>query len=436
MSKSHQLGFFSVSMITLSLIIGLGIFKMPAGMAANAGTEKIFFTAWIIGGLTALCGALTYAEIGKRLPSMGGYYQVFNHCYHPVVGFTVNILILLVNAANLGIVALIGADYLSDMLFGGPSGRFFNIVVAVFAVAVFYAVNLLGLKTSSQAQNAMTVIKGALIVLLISSLFSGVRVVPHGYEDGIIRSFDGKNGLLLLLLSLISVSFTYGGYQQALNFGAEVKPGPTLQRGIIVGTLMAILLYLGINFAYVQVIGFEQMRNATAIGALLFEAWFGPMGAKVFDAAMFLSVMAYVNIILLSNPRVMYAMSQDKALPAAFSKRNPKTGVLTHSLTAYAALTILIVLIGKDIDKILGFSMFLDSVGMCTSAATLFILRKRSGDPNASWITPWLAAFFVLSYSMVAVAVTIQSPIAAVIGVALMVVLAGVYFFFVHRKED
>ena len=171
MKSKQGINFFSLTMIVVSLVIGMGIFKTPATIAAKSGTPLIFFSAWLIGGVIALFGALTYAEIGQRLPVMGGYYKVFAHCYHPGVGFTINILILISNAASLAVVALIGADYVSDLLFGQPSGTLFNIGVASLSVALFYVVNLLGLKTSSRTQNILTVVKISLIVLLISSLF-------------------------------------------------------------------------------------------------------------------------------------------------------------------------------------------------------------------------------------------------------------------------
>ena len=100
-TKSNQLNLFDVSMIVVSLVIGMGIFRNPASVAATSGNSNIFFLVWVAGGLIALCGALTYAEIGLRLPSMGGYYKVFAECYHPAVGFTVNALILISNAASL-----------------------------------------------------------------------------------------------------------------------------------------------------------------------------------------------------------------------------------------------------------------------------------------------------------------------------------------------
>jgi len=441
MKSKQGINFFSLTMIVVSLVIGMGIFKTPATIAAKSGTPLIFFSAWLIGGVIALFGALTYAEIGQRLPVMGGYYKVFAHCYHPGVGFTINVLILISNAASLAVVALIGADYVSDLLFGQPSGTLFNIGVASLSVALFYVVNLLGLKTSSRTQNILTVVKIALIVLLISSLFKGVTVPPHGINEGKIYTYDGTNGALLLLVSLVSVFFTYGGYQQTINFGSEVASGKIMQKGIVVGILVVLFLYLTINYTYIKVIGFDQMKNANAIGSLLFEAWFGKLGAKVFDFAMVLSVLAYVNVILMSNPRVMFAMSEDKVLPAIFQKKHPKTEALVPGLTFFALTTILVTFFGKGVDDVLSFSIFLDCLGMSTSAATLLILRRKNqGDGSVTgylkrW-TPVFCVIFVCAYAFVAVAVVIDKPYSALTAIILVGLVSIIYRLFYYRKTS
>jgi APA family basic amino acid/polyamine antiporter len=214
-----------------------------------------------------------------------------------------------------------------------------------------------------------------------------------------------------------------------------------MQRGIAYGILIAMLLYLAINYAYIQVIGYEKMKNANAIGTLLCEAWFGKSGAKVFDLCMILSVLAYVNVVLLSNPRVMYAMSKDGILPKIFTYRHPKTNALVPALTIYAALTAVIALIGKKVDDVLSFSIFLDCIGMATSAATVFILRKRkTGEQNVvggiKKFVPVFAAVFVAAYSLVAVAVVIDKPKAAFTGTCLLILFAVLYFGFYHKKSD
>ncbi|MGB3006205.1 MAG: amino acid permease [Chitinophagaceae bacterium] len=440
MSAKNKLNLLDVSLIVVSLVIGMGIFRNPASVAATSGTSSIFFLLWIAGGLIALCGALTYAEIGQRLPAMGGYYKVFAECYHPSVGFSVNVIILISNAASLAVVALIGADYVSDLLYGKPSGIIFNTIVAITAVAIFFVVNLFGLKTSSRTQNVLIIIKVGLMVLLISALLKGVIIEPHGYEEGSpLFTLSDKNAFSLFVISLIPVCFAYGGYQQTINFGGEVKNTRDIPKGIIIGIIIVILLYLLINVAYTEVIGYDKMKNASAIGALLCEAWFGKAGGKVFDALMFLSVLAYVNILLMSNPRVMYAMSKDGVLPKMFSYRHKKTEALVAGLAVFSIITIVVTFFGKGVDNILNFTMFLDSIGMSTSAATLFILRKRKQNQElitGAWnkFTPVLASFFVFSYFMIAVGVVIKDVNAALIGTGLLALFLTLYFLVYHKK--
>ena len=441
MTAKNKLNLFDISLIVVSLVIGMGIFRNPASVAATSGTSSIFFLLWVVGGLIALCGALTYAEIGQRLPAMGGYYKVFAQCYHPSIGFSVNAIILISNAASLAVVALIGADYVSDLLYGKPSGVVFNTAVAIVAVAMFFVVNLFGLKTSSRTQNVLIIIKVGLVVLLIASIFKGVVIEPHGYEEGSpLFTLADKNALSLFVISLIPVCFAYGGYQQTINFGGEVNDTRNIPKGIFIGIIIVISLYLLINVAYAQVIGYDKMKNASAIGALLCEAWFGKAGGKVFDALMFLSVLAYVNILLMSNPRVMFAMSEDKVFPKIFSYRHPKTEALVAGLTTFSFITIFVTFFGKGVDNILNFTMFLDSIGMSTSAATLFILRKRKQNEEmitGSWnkFTPLLAGFFVFSYFMIAAGVVIKDVNAAFIGTGLLAFFLLLYYLIYFKKK-
>src|SRR5215212_11740553 len=116
MTARNKLGLFDFTMIVVSLVIGMGIFRTPANVAAASPTPLIFFVAWFAGGLVALCGALTYAEIGSRLPVMGGYYKVFSYAYHPSIAFAINCIILVSNAASGAAVALVGSEYITGVL--------------------------------------------------------------------------------------------------------------------------------------------------------------------------------------------------------------------------------------------------------------------------------------------------------------------------------
>jgi len=257
---NHKLSTLSITSIVVSLIIGMGIFKTPSLVAASSGTEFIFFTVWILGRFIAFAGAITFSEIGRRMPVTGAYYRIFAACYHPSVGFCINMLILIANAASLGIVALIGADYVGDFLFNKPPSSVFSVIISMLSVLLFYTLNLSGLKSTAMVQNLLTMIKVGLILILITAVFGDYAVQPHGYEAGKVLIYDGKNGLYLLWLSLIPVCFTFGGYQQTINFGGEIKDVRHLSSGIFRGILIVLFLYLTLNFAYVQVIGFDEMK--------------------------------------------------------------------------------------------------------------------------------------------------------------------------------
>src|SRR5665213_3654102 len=116
MKLTKQLSLFDFSIIMVSLVIGMGIFRTPANVAKAVSSPAIFYAAWIAGGLIALCGALTFAEIGSRMPVTGGYYKIFAYAYHPSIAFAINCIILVSNAASLAAVALVGSEYITGIL--------------------------------------------------------------------------------------------------------------------------------------------------------------------------------------------------------------------------------------------------------------------------------------------------------------------------------
>ncbi|TAF51832.1 MAG: amino acid permease, partial [Sphingobacteriia bacterium] len=153
MQQKQQLNLFSFTMIVVGLVIGMGIFRSAATSAKHAIDPSVYFSAWIFGGIVALCGALTYAEIGSRYPVTGGYYKVFSYAYHPSIAFAINCIILISNAASLSGVALIGSGYLTKLFPGHAWTDIDKALISVAAIAVFYGINLMGLRMSSRAQN-------------------------------------------------------------------------------------------------------------------------------------------------------------------------------------------------------------------------------------------------------------------------------------------
>ncbi len=433
--RSGKLGLFDVTMIVISLVVGMGIFKTPVNVAREALSIEMFFIAWVIGGFVALCGALTYAEIGSRFPVTGGYYKIFSYSYHPSVAFAINCIILVSNAASLAGVALIGSEYLTNLFYApGEDTEYIKIGLSAGAILTFYGVNLMGLKMSARAQNILTVIKIALVVMLIGAIFTGEGAAPATAVMTAEQNPSWKEYITALGACLIAVSFTYGGYQQTINFGGEVNNAPkVMPRGIFIGLAVIMVLYLLINYAYIYIIGFDQLKDAESIAAILAGSIFGEKGFTVLSVMLFLSVLAYVNVLLMSNPRVMYAMSEDGVLPAIFRKKSRKTDVMVVSLSLFASLCMLTLFYGKTFDDILNHTIFLDSIGMATSAATIFIIRRRTRHLDTRSIYtmklyPLMPLIFIAAYLLVGTAIAINTPKAAWVSALIFLVFFLLYF--------
>ncbi|MGC4035736.1 MAG: APC family permease [Chitinophagaceae bacterium] len=452
MALKNKIGLFDLTMLVVSFVIGMGIFRTPVNVAIASPTSFVFFMCWIAGGLIALCGALTYAEIGSRLPVTGGYYKVISYAYHPSVAFAINCIILVSNASSSAAVALVGGEYITGVIVpasvdpeymkiaaNAEHVRLIHISIAIASIAIFYGVNMLGLRLSARTQTVLTIIKISMILLLITPLFfatGNAHIYPSApvHHQTLIEYIKGFG------IGLVAVSFSCGGYQQTINLGADVeRPNKNIPRGIFMGIFIIVVLYLLINYAYVSVIGFENLKTSKNIAAIMASKIFGVNAERILSVLIFLGVLAYINGQLLSNPRVMYAMSDDKLLPAFLKDKNSR-GALKWAVTLFAALAIIVVFWSKEFDKIINFSIFLDCFGMALSAGSIFILRKRTANLDGTGIYqmklyPLLPIIFITSYIFVAISIAADSYQTALTGVAVFTAFLILYFS-VYKKAS
>jgi len=403
MSIKPKLNRFDLTMIVIGLIIGMGIFATPSEVATKAGNAWIFFGAWIFGGVVSLCGALTFAEIGARYPVTGGFYKVFSYCYHPAVAFMINWVLVISNAASVAAVALIGADYIRPFLFKqSPDSSVNDLhtkIITITSVAILYVINFLGIKMSARAQNVLMIFKIGLILLICAAIFKSdytpevIAAVP--YKGNVITAFG---------LSLVAVFFTYGGYQQTINFGGDIINAKTnIPKGIVFGIITVIILYFSVNFAYYHILGIGGLQHTPALAAKMVGVLFGATGYKIVSIMIFGSVLAYINVNVLSNPRVYYAMAEDGILPPIFKKVNPKTQVQEFGMSFFIGAIVLVLFFVAKFNDMLKYVMFFDTIGLSMAALTIFLLRKKTKDLDTTGIYmikwfPLVPAVFILAY--------------------------------------
>lgn len=421
-------------MVTVSLVIGMGIFRTPVEVATKAGTPTVLFAAWIVGAVVSLFGALTFAEIGSRYHVTGGYYRIFSHCYHPAFAFMVNWMTVIANAGSTAIVAIIGAEYINPIIMPNVDRDLGIKITTISAIVILYVINMIGIKMSARTLNVLMIIKIAMMALLIMAVF--LPAEPHATVVQT-TSFGGQ--LNSFWLCFLPVFFTYGGYQQSMNFGSDVPNATrTMPRAIFFGIAIILVLYLLLNFSYYHVLGIDGIRSSTALAADVAAYMFGPSASRVVAVVMFLSVMAYVNASIMSNPRVYYAMAEDKVLPPIFARINPKTQVQEFSTTFFVAFMVITLFVTSSFSKVLSYVMFFDSISLIAASAAIFVLRhrakKQGENPDVYKIPlyPWLPAIFVITYGLVNISILVSNPFASVIGFLLF--LSGLPLFFALKR--
>jgi len=429
-------------MIVAGLVIGMGIFRVPSEVAQKAGVPLVFFLAWITGAVVSFIGALTFAEIGSRYPVAGGFYKIFSYCYHPAFAFMVNWIVVISNAGATAAVAIMGAEYIAPVLLPTVPHDTAIQVITVSAVVILYVINMIGIRVSAKLLNGLMLVKLSMLVLLIAAVFF-VRGT-HAQEVNIVQNQTPGDMLKAFAMCFIPVFFTYGGYQQTMNFGKDIPDAHrTMPRAIFYGISIVLVVYLCVNYSFYKVLGFSGLAHSTAIASDISGLMFGNIAFKLVSVIMFLSVMAYVNVSVMSNPRIYFAMAEDHILPPVFKKLNHKTQVQEFALTVFCAFILLTLFFISSFQKILEHVMFFDSISLITAAGAIFILRQRAkkqGEPKNIFKIkgyPFLPVLYMLVYIAVNISVFYANPSAFTSGLLLFILGLPLYYLikFVMNKR-
>ena len=429
---------YDLTMIVVGLVIGMGIFRTPAEVASKAGTIEVFFAAWIVGAVVSVLGAMTFAEIGVRHPVAGGFYGIFSRCYHPAFAFMVNWIIVISNAVSTAAVAIMGSEYLAPLILPGWGDSGVQ-TVSIASVVLLYGINMAGFRFSARTLNGLMVFKLLLLVIIVAIAFLGFVVTKDPMVSPSPSAKNEISPMAAFFLCFIPVFFTYGGYQQTMNFGGDViNPSKNIPKAVLTGISIVLITYLAANFAYTQVIGFENLKSSSTLAADVVGAAFGAHAHDLVSVLMFLSVMAYVNVSVMSNPRVYHAMAHDGVMPAVFGKVNTRTQVQEFGVTFFCLVIFIVLFFLSSFERILGFIMFFDSISILSAAAAIFIMRSRDKETIGSeigfriWGYPWLPAIFILVYASVSVSVMYADP--EVYFVGLILFFSGYPLYLIMRR--
>ena len=437
MAFRRALGSFDATMVVVGGIIGSGIFVVPSVVAQRLPTPGLVLAAWAAGGAIALAGAFAFAELATLFPRAGGEYVYLREAYHPLVAFLFGwASLLLIQGGGLAAVSITFAQYGLRLLGRDPA---YASIAAAVSIAVVAAVNCVGVKPGSRLLNVLVILK----FVALAALIGGGLLFPPAAGPIVPRpNPPSTGGFPAFGAALVPILFAYGGWQ-SVNLVAEETRDPqrTLPRALIVGMGIVITVYLLANLAYLRVLGHGALASVQTPAAEALQRIFGPGADRWIAAAIAISAFGFLDLTLLAQTRIYYAMGKDGVFFPGLARLHPSFGTPILAILLQAGWGILLALTGTY-GELVDSVVFGDWIFFGLTVAAIFVFRRRiplaSREPSAFRTPgyPLLPALFVAAAAVVVVSAIRTNPLRSAIAIALLAIGPLVYGFFARRRPS
>jgi APA family basic amino acid/polyamine antiporter len=438
----RRLGLFDATMIVMGGIVGSGIFVNPYVVAQQVHTPALIVGAWAAGGAVALAGAFVYAELAGRRPDVGGQYAYLRDAYHPAVAFVYGwALLLVIQTGGMAAVAVTFARYFREVTHV-PLG---DSAVAALGLAALVVVNCLGVRAGGSVQNTLMVLKIVAVAALVACGLFFVSPAPS-------HPPSAEPGSLSLLTAfgaaMTPVMFAFGGWQTASFVAGEMRdPRRDLARGLVMGVVGVIVLYVAVNVACVYALGADGLARTTTPASAVMRMAFGERGATLIAVGIAVSTLGFLSQGMLTAPRVYFAMAEDGVFFRAVAWLDPRTRAPVAAIALQGVLALAIALSGTY-EQILNYVVSVDFVFFGLTAGTVFVFRRRAArlkarsadlaDADAPGARvpghPVTTGAFVVACALIVLSTTARYPANSAVGLGIM--LAGVPVYFLWRRRS
>jgi basic amino acid/polyamine antiporter, APA family len=436
----RRLGTRDAALIVMGGIIGSGIFRNPSVVAKLAPNGWLIMLAWLLGGGIALLGGAIFAELAARRPRDGGLYAYMRDAFHPAVAFMYGWTLLLVSqSGGMAAAAVTFAGYVAPWLGSHlPFGEVERIL-AIVAIAAFTIINALGVREGTTTQNAFMILKIAAIFGLV---IVGVFAMHAPAAVSALPPFAGGSAIAAIGLAMVPVLFAYSGWQTASFMSAELRaPERTLPRGLLVGVLGVVLLYLAVNAVSIRALGVANLAATDAPATAIAQLAFGPAGAWIMTIVVALSTLGFLGNQILTSPRVYFQMAADGTFFKQLARIDPRTHAPVLAIVLQGLVAAIITLSGRY-DQILNYVTSVDYVFFGLAALALIVFRNRdaadSGAPKPFFtipLHPWSTLIFLIAAWGIVGDVLIKSPVDTSIGLGILLSGLPVYALFAWRRS-
>ena len=431
----RQISLPGLILIAVGSCIGAGIFATPNGVVAILKRPSWVLCVWAVGGLIALTGALTFAELGGMFPRAGGVYVFLREAYGRLTGFLYGwVTLLVINTGALAALALIFVSYLGVLL---PMSATGEITVAIFTILVLTGVNAFGVGVSEKLTGGLTALKllaiGAIILL---GLFFGTESVGSPAYVELSGEDNGRIGPMLFVTALVGVLFSFGGWHHASYLAGETRdPQRNVPLAMVIGALVVTVTYLLLNLAYFYLLPLADFETSTAVASDALERVM-PFGGKIAAVIISISVFGTISIYTMSAPRIYFAMARDGLFFKELAAVHPRFQTPVHAMILQAVWAILLLIFWETFERVISFVTFMDIAFMCLAAASVFIFRIKRPEtprPYRALGYPFVPAVFCLTTGLFVIGTLIGQPLESLLGLALLGIGVVIYFLKFRR---
>ena len=429
---SRRLGFWSAVGIVIGITIGSGIFRTPATIAARVPSASAMLGVWLAGGVIALCGALSVAELATSLPATGGWYVYLREGWGRLAGFLFGWAeLVLIRASATGAIATVFSEYFLRSLGYDPAARpTATHYVAAAAIIGTAGINIRGVQLGAMVTGISSIAKfGALVVLVAAAMLLGGRA---GASIDHLSSAAGPVTAGGFGLALISVLWAYDGFGDVSFVAGEVaSPGRILPRAIVMGTVAVIVIYLASNVAYLYVTPIDGVARSALIAADTMEALFGPHGATFVSLIVTISTLGALNAIMMSAPRVFFAMAEDRLFFSPLAAVHPRFHTPYVAIAFAGALGVLFVMT-RTFEQLADTFVLSIWPFYALAIAAVYRLRRRRPDLPRPYRVPGypvVPAIFIAAAAYLIVNALATDPVWT--GVTFGIILCGVPIYYV-----
>lgn len=414
---ARRLGPFDATMLVMGGIIGAGIFVNPAEVARHVYDPMWIVGVWVLGGIVALAASFVYAELAARRPEVGGQYAYLRDAYGPMPAFLYGwALLLVIQSGGMAAVAITFARYFNDLAHSGLPDS----VIGVSALTLLTLINCFGVRSGSNVQSGLMVLKIAAIAMLV---VVGWWLIPEHAIGASERPAISGTSLTAIGAALTPVMFAYGGWQTASFCAGEMRnPQRDLARGLLFGVMGVILLYCLVAFVCVHALGAQGLGASKTPASDVMRLALGSRGATLIALGIAISTLGFLSQGMLTAPRVYFAMAEDGLFFRQVAKVNPITSVPAVAIILQGAAAIAIALSGTY-GQILSYVVSVDFIFFGLTGAALFIFRCRDAGRSSSFsapLHPLSTGLFVVACIVTVVATVINNPVNSLIGYAIL----------------